>query len=99
MTWEEARALHPNQWLVVEIIQSHDEESWNILDDIAVLEVCPSAQVAYHHHQRSQRQHPQRDLVAIHTSYTEGRMAITFRGVGPRRQDGDYRTGKLAISE
>ena len=99
MTWEEARALHPNQWLVVEIVQSHDEENWNILDDIAVLEVSPSAQEAHLQHQNSQQQYPQRDLVAIHTSYTEGRMAITFRGVGPRRQDGNYRTRKLAVSE
>lgn len=87
MTWEEIRTHHPHQWLVVEVVQAHDEAQWYVLDDLAIHHICPSAQAAHEQYQAQKRLYPQRELLAIHTTYPEAKLEIVPRGVGPRRTD------------
>lgn len=37
MQWEEVRRLYPNQWVQLEVIESHIEDDKKIIDEVAVI--------------------------------------------------------------
>jgi hypothetical protein len=45
--WQEVRAAHPDQWLVIEALEAHSENDRRILDRIAVIDVCVRHRDAY----------------------------------------------------
>ncbi len=68
MKWTEVRAAYPDEWLVVEAIQFHEEGEVFVGDEITVVEKCPDGAAAFDVYRRLHRQYPERELVFVHTS-------------------------------
>jgi len=68
MRWPEVREAYPDQWLVIEALEAHSEENQRILDQIAVVEVCPDSVTAMQTYRRLHQQHPPREFYFVHTS-------------------------------
>ena len=68
MKWAEVRAEHPNQWLVVEALRSHEEGDVFVPDDLSVMERCPDGAAAFATYRRLHRAYPAREFVFVHTS-------------------------------
>lgn len=71
MRWQEARAAHPDQWLVIEVLEAHSENDRRIFDRIAVIEVCPDGRSTMKRYGELRRAHPQREFCFVHTSKLE----------------------------
>lgn len=68
MKWTEVRAAYPDEWLVVEAIQFHEEGEVFVGDEITVVEKCADGAVAFDVYRRLHRQYPEREFVFVHTS-------------------------------
>jgi hypothetical protein len=92
MDWSDVRALHPNRWLVVEAFGAHTHANRRILDDLAVIEVCPDGGAALRRYLDLHHDRPERELYFVHTRNAE--LAIVERPwVGVRRNDAAYTPG------
>jgi hypothetical protein len=85
MRWPEVRDAHPEQWLVIEVLDAHAEANRRVLDRVAVLEVCADGRATMKRCAELRRQHPNRDLCFAHTSAVElkieERLWLGIRGV------------------
>jgi hypothetical protein len=85
MRWPEVRDAHPDQWLVIEVLDAHTELDRRVLDRVAVVEVCSDGRTTMKRHAELRRQHPNRDLCFVHTSAAELRIEerpwLGIRGV------------------
>lgn len=68
MKWTEVRAAYPDEWLVVEAIQFHEEGEVFVGDDVTVVEKCADGADAFDVYRRLHRQFPEREFVFVHTS-------------------------------
>ena len=48
MKWSQIRTAYADQWLVIEALEAHTEDSQRILDRIAVVETCSDGRTAMH---------------------------------------------------
>ena len=71
MRWSEVRNKWPGQWLIIEALEAHSEGNRRRLDRIAVVETCPDGRSAFQRYQALHRQHPQRELLFVHTQRPE----------------------------
>lgn len=71
MRWKEVRAAHPDQWLVIEVLEAHSEDDHRVFDWIAVIEVCPDGRATMKRYRELRRAHPQREFCFVHTSKSE----------------------------
>jgi hypothetical protein len=67
MRWEEIRACHPNQWLIIEALEAHTEGHRRLLDRIAVIETCPDGATAFRRYRELHAAHPTREFYFVHT--------------------------------
>ena len=74
MKWAEVQAEHPNDWLVVEAIQFHEDGEVFVADDMAVVEKCPDGAAAFAAYRRLHRAYPAREFVFVHTSRQDLRV-------------------------
>ncbi|HWO18221.1 MAG TPA: hypothetical protein VNO30_05575 [Kofleriaceae bacterium] len=85
MRWQDVRAAHPDQWLVIEALEAHSENDHRILDRIAVIDVCPDGRTTMKRYGELRRMHPQREFCFVHTSMVElnieERLWLGIRGV------------------
>jgi len=89
MHWPDVQDAYPDQWLVIEALDAHTEGDRRILDDIAVVEVCPDSTAALQTYRQLHRQHPQREFYFAHTSRDS--LDIEERHwVGIRRSNAAY---------
>ncbi|MEI6412972.1 MAG: hypothetical protein WCP34_01770 [Pseudomonadota bacterium] len=68
MKWSEVRAEYPNEWLVVEAIQFHEEGDLFVGDDMTLVEKCPDGSAALEAYRRLHRVYPGREFLFVHTS-------------------------------
>ena len=68
MRWPDVQAAYPSQWLVVEALEAHTEGNRRILDQIAVVEVCPDSVTAMQTYRQLHQEHPLREFFFVHTS-------------------------------
>ena len=68
MTWQEVRAHHPNQWLLLEALESHRAHDQRILDRLAVIAVFEDSSAAWRAYQELHRAAPARELYVLHSS-------------------------------
>ena len=85
MRWNEVRAAHPDQWLVIEALEAHSENEHRVLDRIAVIDVCPDGRASMKRYGELRREHPQREFCFVHTSVPElsiqERLWLGIRGL------------------
>ena len=85
MRWPEVREAHPDQWLVIEVLEAHADLDRRVLDRVAVLEVCADGRTTMKRYAELRREHPNRDLCFVHTSASElkieERLWLGIRGV------------------
>jgi hypothetical protein len=85
MRWQEVRAAHPDQWLVIEALEAHSENDHRVLDRIAVIDVCPDGRATMKRYGEIRRAHPQREFCFVHTSAPEldieERLWLGIRGL------------------
>ena len=68
MRWEEIRRQYPEQWLLLEAIAAHSENSQRILDQLAVIGTYADSQSAMRGYAQLHHRDPQRELYVLHTS-------------------------------
>lgn len=68
MKWQDIQVAYPNAWLVVEAIQSHQEDNLFVPDDLAVVETCCNGADAFAAYRRRHRANPEREWLFVHTS-------------------------------
>ena len=71
MMWAEARAAHPDRWLVIEVLASRTVDGWRYFDRVEVVDECPDGRAAMKRCSAAQRTHPDRDYLFAHTSRAE----------------------------
>lgn len=85
MRWQEVRAAHPDQWLVIEALEAHSEGGHRVFDRIAAIEVCPDGRATMKRYGELRRAHPQREFCFVHTSklelIIEERLWLGMRGL------------------
>lgn len=85
MRWQDVRAAHPEQWLVIEALEAHSENNHRVLDRIAVVDVCADGRSTMKRYRELRREHPQRELCFVHTSMVEldieERLWLGIRGL------------------
>ncbi len=89
MRWVEARALHPDRWLLIEALDAHTENHRRIVDRLAVLEACPNGATALERFRALHREHSDRELYFVHT----GNAALEIEErpwIGIRRNDASH---------
>jgi hypothetical protein len=67
MRWSEVRAAYPDQWLIVEALEAHNEGDRRFFDRIAVLETCLDGSAAFRRYRELHRSFPERELCPLHT--------------------------------
>ena len=87
MQWQDIRITYPNQWLVIEPIESETTlNHWRVLKRIAVMERCSTGDEAFQSCRRLHQSHSGREFYFVHTSPEE--LEIYERNwVGVRRSD------------
>jgi hypothetical protein len=85
MRWEDVRAEHPDQWLVIEALEAHSENAHRIFDRIAVVDVCSDGRSTMKRYGELRRVHPHREFCFVHTSMPElnieERLWLGIRGL------------------
>ncbi|HET7506591.1 MAG TPA: hypothetical protein VFK02_36475 [Kofleriaceae bacterium] len=85
MRWAEVRDAHPDQWLVIEVLDAHTEGDRRVLDRMAVLELCPDGRTTMKRYGELRRLHPNREFCFVHTSAAElkieERLWLGIRGL------------------
>lgn len=74
MKWAEVQAEHPNDWLVIEAIQFHEDGDRFVADDMTVVEKCPDGAAAFTAYRRLHQAYPDREFVFVHTSRQDVRF-------------------------
>jgi len=71
MRWEEVREQYPEQWLVIEALESHTEDDRRKLEQMTVVQVCTDGAAAYERYRELHRQYPTREFYFVHTAREE----------------------------
>jgi hypothetical protein len=74
MQWPEIQTTHPEQWVVLEALDSHTEGAVFVVDDAAMVQACPDGAAAFESYRRLHRLHPERELLFVHTSRADLRF-------------------------
>lgn len=69
MRWPDFRKLHPDAWIIVEVIATRDTAEPRALEHISVLEVCRDAESTYRRYREMRRAEPDRELCFLHTAW------------------------------
>lgn len=73
MIWTEVRRLYPNQFVLMKILQSHTEDNYEVIDDVAVIRSILDPKEATRELVKSKG-----DTLVYHTSKEEIRIKIRF---------------------
>lgn len=74
MLWNEVRAVHPDQWLVIEALEAHSANDQRVFDRVAVADLCADGRAAMKRYAELQHQYPHREFCFVHSS----RSALDF---------------------
>jgi hypothetical protein len=72
MTWNEIRARHADQWLVVEAMDlTTGLDGRCLINDMSLVELCDSGAAAFAAYRRHHSKNPDRAFFFLHTSRPE----------------------------
>lgn len=77
MNWQEVRTYYPHQWLLVEAVRAHSEQSKRILDELAVIFAGQNSNEAMRAYLDLHHQMPEREFYVLHTD--KEKLDITER--------------------
>lgn len=69
MTWDDIRQTYPDQWLILEVLASHDRDGVIFPDRLAVIERCPDGATVMAQYTSLLAELPERFLCFAHTSH------------------------------
>lgn len=91
MNWEQVRRQYPDQWLIIEALDAHSENSIRHIEHMAVVAVCVDGGQALQIYQEMHHKHPEREFYFVHTSRID--LSIEERRwVGIRGLQGSHET-------
>jgi hypothetical protein len=65
MRWPDFTKLHPDAWVIVEVVASRDRS----LERITIVEICGDAESTYRRYRELRRAAPDRELCFLHTAW------------------------------
>ncbi|MBI9044079.1 MAG: hypothetical protein JEZ06_06315 [Anaerolineaceae bacterium] len=68
MIWSEIQAVYPNQWLIIEALETHTIEQLRYLDKLAVIETCKDGLTAMQRYRELSQEYRLREFYFVHTS-------------------------------
>jgi hypothetical protein len=68
MTWQAIRELHPDQWLLLEVLEAESEQDQRFLKNMAVLERFADSLSALRAYRELKKSQPSKELVVLHTN-------------------------------
>jgi len=72
MKWDEIRNTYPDQWLIIEALETHTTPDYQVhLDRLTVIERCTDGNDALTRYRRLHKEYPQREFYFVHTSRTD----------------------------
>ena len=72
MLWAEICQAYPNQWLIIEALETHTTpDKQRHLDCLAVIDTCPDGSAALQRYRHLYQQYPLREFYFVHTSRVE----------------------------
>ena len=77
MKWQEIRTHYPDQWVLVEALQAHNEGDRRIIEDFAVVDTFPDSVSGLRAYEELHQRAPEREYLVVHTSREE--LDITVR--------------------
>ena len=69
MRWPDYRRMHPDAWIIVEVVRARDESAHRSLEHITVIEQCVDAETAVRRYRELRRAVPERELCFFHTAW------------------------------
>lgn len=69
LRWPDFRQLHPDAWVIVEVVAARADVSHRSLERITVLEVCRDAESTVRRYRELRRAAPERELCFLHTAW------------------------------
>lgn len=69
MRWPDYRAMHPDAWIIVEVVRTRDESAHRSLEHITVIEQCTDAETVVRRYRELRRAVPERELCFFHTAW------------------------------
>lgn len=67
MTWQAVQALHPNQWLVIEALETRYEPGKRVLEQVHVINSCTNGSEARRQCEALRRDDPLKQYYYFHT--------------------------------
>lgn len=61
--------MHPDAWIIVEVVEARAHAAHRCLEHIAVLEHCLDAEAAVRRYRELRRAAPERELCFLHTGW------------------------------
>lgn len=72
MHWSEIRNAYPDQWLIIEALESHTTpDGQRQLGRLAVVEMCADGSMVMQRYRQLHQQYPLREFYFVHTSRGE----------------------------
>ncbi len=77
MNWKTVREHYPDQWVLVEAIQAHNENDQRIIEEFSVVNAYPDSLTSFKAYKELHVRAPEREYLVVHTSREE--LEITVR--------------------
>ena len=68
MKWGDVRQSYPSQWLLVEAITAHSEESQRVLEELAVIDTFADSAMAWQRYRQLHHEAADREFYILHTN-------------------------------
>ncbi len=68
MNWNDIRQLHPEQWLLLEVLEAESSAETRYLKNLAVLERFDDSMTALRAYRELKKSSPARELLVLHTN-------------------------------
>jgi len=69
MRWPDFRKMHPDAWIIVEVVEARDAAAHRSLEHISVIELCSDAESTVRRYRELRRAAPDRELCFLHTAW------------------------------
>ena len=69
MRWPDFQRMHPDAWIIVEVVEARDAAAHRSLEHISVIELCSDAESTVRRYRELRRATPERELCFLHTAW------------------------------
>lgn len=78
MKWVEITGMHPDRFVLVEVIKASSNNRMRQLEDMAVIQDYDNSQAAWNGYKHLHKLHPTRELYVFHTSRSDVEVVEEF---------------------